>query len=140
MAWNASSSRLRGCGKDTGISAAMCPGFAPRTRIRSHIATASSMLWVTMSTALVGSLWAIHRSRNSVVERGERLIHQQQGWVAHERPRKTDPLAHAARELARVGRLKAVETDQIDGRIRPAVLLVRREPQRVEAELDIVED
>ena len=33
----------------------ICQGFEARTRIRSHIRTASSMLCVTISTALVGS-------------------------------------------------------------------------------------
>ena len=56
------------------------------------------------------------------------------------RPGKANPLAHAARKLARVGGLKAVEADQIDRRHRAAAHLVRRQPERVEAELHILED
>ena len=42
------------------------------------------------------------RLRRLVVERGERLVHQQDVGLGRERARELDALAHAARELVRV--------------------------------------
>src|SRR5580692_12102347 len=63
---NAGARRLRGCGNGTVISATILPGFAERTRMRSHMNTASSILWVTIRMALIGSLPLFHRSSKSV--------------------------------------------------------------------------
>ena len=43
-----------------------------------------------------------------------------------DRPGKTDALAHAAGKLARIGGLKSVEADEIDGRRAPACVPRRR--------------
>ena len=48
------------------ISALMRPGLVPSTMMRSANSTASSMLWVTISTALVGKSPEAHSSSSSV--------------------------------------------------------------------------
>ena len=57
---NPASCRSRGRGSGTGSSARMRPGLEDRTRIRSASWTASSMLCVTISTALTGKSWPSH--------------------------------------------------------------------------------
>src|SRR5215472_5555196 len=47
------------------------------------------------------------------VERGERLVHQQDLRVDGERASEIDALAHAARELARMVVLEALEADEL---------------------------
>src|SRR5207302_3843805 len=69
----------------------------------------------------------------------ERLIHEQYVGMYDERTRETDPLAHSARELARVGRLEPVEADEVDRLQRAAADLRFREPQRLEAQLHVLE-
>ncbi len=123
----AGSSRLRGCGRSTVISAATRRrDWSRTTRMRSDISTASSILCVTSGDRRdrqapldpqieqVGAqgLGGQH------VERRERLVHQQHRRMHHQRAREADPLAHAARQLLRIGALEAVEADQVDGRQR----------------------
>ena len=120
------SRRLRGCGMATLISLRMRPGLLPNTRMRSHISTASSMLWVTRITPLIGirpsrpqiQEIGAQRLRGQHVERRERLVHEQDIRMHDQRAREAHPLAHAAGQLARIGRLEAVQTDQVDGRER----------------------
>ena len=115
--------RGAGCGRSIGISLTTRPGLVEKISRRSHICTASSMLWVTSSTALIGSCPSPHSSRKSRaqglggqdVERRERLVHEQDVGVHDQRAREADALAHAAGELARVGGLEAVEADEVDG-------------------------
>ena len=73
------------------------------------------------------------------VECGERLVHQQHLGVDDQRAREPDTLAHAARQLLRIGALVAVEADQIDGSERTLVALGRRDALRLEAELDVLQ-
>src|SRR5205807_9476367 len=47
------------------------------------------------------------------VERRERLVHQQDLWVDRQRAREIDPLAHAARELARMVIFESLEADEL---------------------------
>ncbi len=49
-----------------------------------------------------------------LVERGERLVHQQDPRLGGERSRDRDALAHAARQLGRVAPLEAGQTDERD--------------------------
>ena len=77
--------------------------------------------------------------RRQHVERRERLVHQQHFWMHDERTGKSHPLTHAAGELLRVGAFVAVQTDQIDGGEGPLVALLRRDPLRLEPDLDILE-
>src|SRR5580692_8980649 len=95
----AGSSRLRGCGRSTVISAMMWPGLEAKTRMRSHISTASSMLCVTIRIERIGAqgLGGQH------VQRGEGFVHQQDGGLHDQRASQADPLAHAAGKLLRIG-------------------------------------
>ena len=134
------SRRLRGCGSVTSISLRMRPGLLPNTRMRSHISTASSMLCVTRITPLIGMLAfgpeveevGAQRLGGQHVERRERLVHQQDVRMHHQRAREADALAHAAGELARIGRLEAVQADQVDGRQRALADLRLRHVLRLE--------
>src|SRR5262247_3323841 len=51
---NLGSTRLRGRGRSTAISATTRPGFDENTRMRSHMSTASSILWVTIKIEGIG--------------------------------------------------------------------------------------
>ncbi len=73
------------------------------------------------------------------VQRGEGFVHQQQRRVHHQRPGESDPLAHAARQLARVGVLEAVEADQVDGRQRPLAPRPGRHAERLQPGLDVLQ-
>src|SRR6476661_4440796 len=103
----AGSRRLRGCGRVTLISAEMRPGLEASTRMRSDISTASSMLCVTSRIEEIGA----QRLGGQHVECREGLVHQQQARMHDQRPREADALAHAARQLLRIGALVAVEAD-----------------------------
>src|SRR5271163_3499504 len=101
---NAVARRSRGWGSGTTISAAMWPGLEARMRMRSHMNTASSMLWVTNRIDLIGRCRAVHNFdevasqclASEHVERRERLIHQQDRGIYDHGTRKADALAHAA--------------------------------------------
>ena len=92
------SSRLRGWGSVTRISEAMRPGWDDSTRMRSHISTASSMLWVTIRMDLIGSRPSLHRSirsersvsavKTSSAEKGS-SISRMLGWVTTARAKPT---------------------------------------------------
>ena len=58
-------------------------------------------------------IFAEHQPR-LFVERGERLVHQQDLGLQRERPRQLRALFHAARELARVVIAKRVQTDGVE--------------------------
>ncbi len=59
--------------------------------------------------------------RSQDVERAERLVHAQHFGLRDERPRETDALAHAARQLLRIGILVAGQADELE---RPLDLLL----------------
>ena len=84
----------------------MVAGRRPITSTRSDRNTASRMLWVTKTTVLrlacqMRSSSTAHLVARDRVERAERLVHQQDARIVHERPADRGALAHAARELAR---------------------------------------
>ena len=66
------------------------------------------------------------------IEGGERLVHQQDVGMHHQRARKADALAHAAGELARIGGLVTVEADEIDGGKGTLADFLRRQAQGFE--------
>ena len=115
--------------------------------MRSHISTASSMLWVTIRIDLIGmrpshpeiEKIGAQRLGGQHVEGGERLVHQEKLGIDDERARKADALAHAARQLLRVGGFEAVEADQIDRRKRAAVRLALGHGHGAQAKLDVFE-
>ena len=51
-----------------------------------------------------------------LVERGERLVHQQQRRLGDQRTRDRDPHAHAARQFARIGGAEFLQADAIERR------------------------
>ena len=59
--------------------------------------------------------------RGEDVERAERFVHAQDFRLRYQRPRKTDALAHAARQLLRVRILVAGQADELE---RPVDLLL----------------
>ena len=74
------------------------------------------------------------------VERRERLVHQQQVGMHHQRPRKADALAHAAGQFLGIGVLEAVETDQIDRRQRARAALDAVDAERLQSEFDVLQN
>ena len=102
--------------------------------MRSHISTASSMLWVTIRIDLDGDALLLpeveqvgaQRLGGQHVERGERLVHQQDFRLHDERAREADALAHAAGKLLGIGAFEAVEADRVDRLQRALAGLARR--------------
>ena len=87
------------------------PGWGERTTISSASRTASAMLCVT--TTMVVPVRCQSPSSSIVealagqrVEGAERLVEEQHRWVAGERARDRRALAHATRQLVRVGALE----------------------------------
>src|SRR3546814_19761669 len=70
----------------------------------------------------------LFRSRKGFVQHQDIRMH-------HQRAGETDALAHAARQLARIGRFEAVEADQVDRLQRPAADLVAWQAERLKADL-----
>jgi len=58
----------------------------------------------------------LHEFARLGIERGERLVEQQQGRLHHQRTGDVDALAHAAGQLVRVMLGKAREPDQFEQR------------------------
>ncbi len=85
----------------------MVPGRAENTATRSARNTASPRLWVTNTMVLRGArqqhrkILAQHHA-GLLVERAERLVHEQDAGFQAERARQRRALAHAAGELARI--------------------------------------
>ncbi len=73
------------------------------------------------------------------VERRERLIHQQDVRMHHQRPGEAHALAHAAGQFARIGRFEAVQADQIDGRQRARADFGPRQTLRLQSQRDVLE-
>ncbi len=78
--------------------------------------------------------------RGQHVERRERLVHQQDLRLHDQRAREADALAHAARQLLRIGRFEAVEADGVDRLQRALARLLERHAVGARADLDVVED
>ena len=114
-----SSAAERGRGKSTGTIALMRPGCAVITTMRSPSAIASSMPWVMNSTVF----WLPSQMLQQLVlqdqlvlrvERGERLVHQQDLGIGHQGAREADALAHAAGELLRIVSAEAGQADHLE--------------------------
>ena len=113
----------RGRGSSIGSSSFTRPGRAPSTSTRSERNTASGELWVTNRIVVPGRLpdaqqLLVHVLAGDLVERAERLVHQQDLRPRDERPRDRDPLPHPARQLPGIGLLEAAEPDQLEQRQR----------------------
>ena len=80
-----------------------------------------------------------HGHARLLVERGERLVHQQHGRVLHQAARDGDALLHAARQLVRVAAAEALQADQIEHGVGALAALLARRAADAERELDVVE-
>ena len=74
-----------------------------------------------------------------LVERGKRLVHQQDLRARAQRAGDRHALAHAARQLGRVALLEAVEADDLDVAHRPLDALALAHALDLERECDVVE-
>ena len=99
--------------------------------MRSPSTIASSIEWVTNTMVLRSSGRSISLQQLLLqdlarlrVERGERLVHQQDRRVDRERAHEADALLHAARELIGIMPLEPGEADEIE--IMPDALGDRR--------------
>ena len=116
-------SGLRGCGSSTAITCLMVPGRAENTATRSARNTASPRLWVT-NTMVLSAARQQHRKvlaqdhAGLLVERAERLVHQQDRGLQAERTRERRALAHAAGQLRRIMLGEILEPDGFE-RARP---------------------
>ena len=97
----------------------MRPGRAVITAMRSPSTIASSMEWV-MNTMVLRSSGAAQLQQLVLedfaglgIERGERLVHQQDRRIDGQRADEADPLLHAARQLIRIVPLEPGEADQV---------------------------
>ena len=71
----------------------------------------------------------VHPLAGHLVERAERLVHQQDRRLEGERPGDRDPLLHAARQLVRVVPGEVAELDEVEHLAPPgASALGRRSP------------
>ena len=96
----------RGRGRSTAMTSLMRPGRAVITMTSSPSRIASSIAWVTNRIGFVGLVenaqqFLLHHDLGLRVERGERLVHQQDRPFHDQRARQRHALAHAARQLAR---------------------------------------
>ena len=83
------------------------PGRALMTTTRDERKTASGIEWVTNTTVVpvrsqIRRTSCVHPLAGHLVERPERLVHEQDRRLEGERPGDRDALLHAARELVRV--------------------------------------
>ena len=99
------------------------PGRGVITTTSSASSTASGMEWVTSSVVLAPVLpdrrqLQVEPAPRQLVDGAERLVEQQQPGRRDEAAGDGGPLAHAARQLGRLGLLEPGEPDQLD-RARP---------------------
>ena len=83
---------------------------------------------------------ALQRFARDRVERGERLVHQQDVGLDRERPRQRHPLALTAGQLMGITAGIAGQSDQRERRLRLLPPLVGAEAAVLEAEADIAHD
>ena len=115
------------------------------TTTRSERNTASGMEWVTKTTAAPVS--AAMRTSSScmplaghLVERAERLVHQQQGGALGERAGDGDPLLHAAGELGRAVPGELRQPDELEQLARPGTALAAVPAVQLKRQLDVGQD
>ena len=93
------------------------PGRGDITTIRVERNTASGIEWVTKTTVLPVvapelQQLLVELVAHDLVERAERLVHQQQLRLERQRAGDRGALLHAARELPGILALEALEIDQ----------------------------
>ena len=95
------------------------PGRGDITTIRVDRNTASGIEWVTNSTVLPRLVpqpqqLLVEHVADDLVERAERLVHQQQIGIERQRARDRGALLHAARQLPRELLAEAGEVDEFE--------------------------
>jgi hypothetical protein len=80
----------------------------------------------------------LHLHLDQRVERAERLVHQHHLGLGGERPRQTDALLHAARELGGAARSPAAEADHVERALGALDARGRVDPLDLEAVGDVV--
>ncbi len=100
-------SSVRGCGRSTVKLSAMRAGPAVSTITRVPRNTASVMPCVTNTMVFLALLpdaqeFEVHLLARQRIERAERLVHQDQLRIVHQRTRDGRALLHAARQLVGV--------------------------------------
>ena len=124
----------------------MRPGRGDITTMRVDRNTASGIEWVTKITVL--SVFAqssqellVEVVADDLVERAERLVHEQQLGLDGERAGDRDALLHAAGKLPRELALEAGEVDQREIRARRVCRRsARRQPHDLERQGDVPVD
>ena len=115
------------------------------TTTRVDRKTASGIEWVTNTIGRPGLLpdaqdLLVHALAGHLVERAERLVHQQDGRLEGERAGDGHALLHPARQLVRVVAGELAELDEVEHLLRPrrpACAVVAHQLQR---QLDVVLD
>ena len=82
----------------------------------------------------------IHALARHGVERAERLVHQHDLGIVHQRPADRGALLHAAGQLPGQLLLKAFEPDQLQQRLRARQIFLARQPLHVDRQHDVGED
>ena len=80
-----------------------------------------------------------HAGAGLLVERRERLVHQDQARVLRQPARDRDPLAHAARQLVRIVLGEVAQAHELEQRGAALAPRGARDPAQVERELDVGE-
>ena len=106
------------------------PGRALITTTRDERKTASGIEWVTNTTVVpvcsqIRRTSRVHPLAGHLVERPERLVHQQDRRLERERPGDRDALLHPARELARVVLQEVAQLDELEHLASPAAIAAR---------------
>ena len=101
------------------MTSVMRPGRALMTTTRDDRKTASGIEWVTNTIGRAGRLpdaqdLLVHALAGHLVERAERLVHEQDRRLEGERPGDGHALLHAARQLVRVVLEEVAELDQVE--------------------------
>ena len=107
------------------------PGRGDITTMRVERNTASGIEWVTKAMVLLGprpqlQQLLVQPVADDLVERAERLVHQQDVGVEGQRPGDRGALLHAARELPGIFLLEAGEVDELERAARRAPRARRR--------------
>ena len=114
--------------------------------MRSARITASSILCVTMKIARVGIFLPLpqlqqfspQRFRGQHVQRGKRLVHEQNFRFDHQRPRHSHSLLHPSGKFFRVSGLKPIQPHRVDNTQRTLVPLKFSHPARLERRFHIL--
>ena len=77
--------------------------------------------------------------RRQHVQRAEGLVHQKNVGMHHHGAGEADALAHAAGQFARIGAFVTVQADQVDGGQRAGAHFLRRQVQRFQPQLHILQ-